>query len=40
MDDSSLLEAFQQAEPWAEKAAFDRFFEPLVLYASWITGER
>lgn len=39
MDDNALLEAFQQAEPWADKAVFDRFFEPLVLYANRITGD-
>ncbi len=39
MDDNALLEAFQQAEPSADKAVFDRFFEPLVLYANRITGD-
>jgi RNA polymerase sigma factor (sigma-70 family) len=39
MDDNALLEAFQQAEPWADNAVFDRFFEPLVLYANRITGD-
>lgn len=39
MDDNALLEAFQQGEPWAEKAVFDRFFGPLTLYANRITGD-
>jgi RNA polymerase sigma factor (sigma-70 family) len=39
MDDNSLLVAFQQGEPWAEKAVFDRFFEPLTLYSDRITGD-
>ena len=38
MDDHALLEAFQQGEPWADKAVFDRFFDPLVLYANRIMG--
>jgi RNA polymerase sigma-70 factor (ECF subfamily) len=39
MDDNTLLVAFQHGEPWAEKQIFDRFFEPLVLYAQRITGD-
>ena len=39
MEDNDLLVAFQQGEPWAEKAVFDRFFGPLVLYANRITGD-
>ena len=39
MDDNTLLVAFQHGEPWAEKQVFDRFFEPLVLYAQRITGD-
>jgi RNA polymerase sigma factor (sigma-70 family) len=39
MEDNDLLVAFQQGEPWAEKAVFDRFFEPLTLYANRITGD-
>jgi RNA polymerase sigma-19 factor, ECF subfamily len=39
MDDETLLVAFQQGESWAEKAVFDRFFEPLVLYANRITAD-
>jgi RNA polymerase sigma factor (sigma-70 family) len=39
MDDDTLLEAFQRGEPWADKAVFDRFFEPLTLYAQRVTGD-
>ena len=39
MDDNALLVAFQQGEPWADKAVFDRFFDPLVLYANRLTGD-
>jgi RNA polymerase sigma factor (sigma-70 family) len=39
MDDNTLLVAFQHGEPSAEKAVFDRYFGPLVLYANRITGD-
>jgi len=33
MEDNTLLSAFQQGEPSADKTIFDRFFELLNIYA-------
>jgi len=38
-DDITLLQAFQEGAPWAEKQVFDRFFEPLTLYSESITRD-
>jgi len=37
-DDKTLLTAFQNGEPSAEKAVFDRFFQPLCLFSERITN--
>ncbi len=37
-DDITLLKAFQQKEPIAEKTVFQRLVRPLCLYAEDITG--
>jgi len=39
MDDNTLLTGFQNGDAWAEKMIFDRFFEPLTLYAERITHD-
>lgn len=37
--DTALLTAFQQGDPRAEKAVFDRYFQPLCLFSKRITGQ-
>ena len=39
LDDSHLLLAFQNGDPSAERAIFDRFFEPLTLFSERITHD-
>lgn len=39
IDDTTLLTGFQNGDAWAEKMVFDRYFEPLTLYAERITRD-